>query len=299
MKKPTYKRGISEVRIAYLLLAPTIVLVGLLIVVPVIGTFVKSFYRDVTFMPPVKFVGLFNYKNLFNDVNFLLSISFTVLFSIVAVFFEIILGMFYALVINEKFRLRGLMRAVVLIPWAIPTIVSAKTWFLMYNYNYGLLNYILKVLRISSSPINWLGTPTSAFFSIVIADVWKTAPFVAIIFLAGLQAIPTELYEAAEIDGASISKRFLNITLPLLKPVIVIALVFRTVDSIRIFDLIYVLTGGGPGGTTTSLSMFGFRSYILGDFGYGSAVSVVTFLISFLFTIIYLRTGRFGEGLKV
>jgi len=289
----------TEERFAYMLLAPVVILVGGLILVPVTGTFIKSFYRDVAFLPPVKFIGVLNYKRLLSDIHFLQSTLFTVLFAIAAVLFETALGMFYAVVINEKFRLRGLMRAVVLIPWAIPTIISAKTWFLIYNFNYGLLNYIFTHLHLSSHPINWLGTSTSAFFSIVIADVWKTAPFMAILFLAGLQSVPRELYEAAEVDGASLSKQFFRITLPLLRPVIVIALVFRTIDSLRIFDLIYVLTGGGPGGSTSSVSIYGFKSYILGDFGYGSTVSVFTFLLIFLFTVFYLKAGRFSEGLKL
>lgn len=288
----------TESYLAYMLLAPVIILIGSLILVPVIGTFIGSFYRDVTFLPPVKFIGFVNYKRLLSDVHFLQSTLFTVLFTVVAVFFETVLGMFYALVINEEFRLRGLMRAVVLIPWAIPTIISAKTWSLIYNFNYGLLNYILTHLHLSNHPVNWLGTPISAFFSIVIADVWKTTPFMAILFLAGLQSIPKELYEAAEVDGASLSKQFFKITLPLLRPVIVIALVFRTIDSLRIFDLIYVLTGGGPGGATSSISIYGFNLYILGDFGYGSAVSVFTFLLILLFTVSYLKVGRFNEGLK-
>ncbi len=292
------RKHVSEQGLAYLLLSPVLLLVGGLILVPVIGTFVTSFFRNVTFMPPTKFIGIRNYERLIKDPQFWQSLRFTVAFSVVAVTLESILGMFYALVINEKFKLRGLMRAVVLIPWAIPTIVSARIWQLMYNYSYGLLNFVLLHLHIVSRPINWLGSPVSAFFSIVAADVWKTAPFMAILFLAGLQAIPQSLYEAAKVDGASLSQQFWKITLPLLKPVIVIALIFRTIDSLRIFDLIYVLTGGGPGGSTSSVSMYGFRSYILGDFGYGSVVSVITFLLIFTFTVIYLKVGHFSGGLK-
>jgi len=288
----------SESGLAYLLLAPVVILVGGLILVPVFGTLVLSFFRDVTFLPPVKFIGLANYRRLLSDPDFWNSTFVTVMFAVVAVFFETVLGLFYALVINEKFRLRGVMRAVVLIPWAIPTIVSAKIWQLMYNFNYGLLNYLLVHLHLSSHPVNWLGTPLSAFTSIVVSDVWKTAPFMAILFLAGLQSIPSALYEAAMVDGASMFQRFWNITLPMLRPIIVIALVFRTIDSLRIFDLIYVLTGGGPAGSTTSVSIYGFKLYILGDFGYGSTVSVFTFVLILIFTIVYLKVGRFQEGMK-
>lgn len=291
-----YKR--REERLAYLLLAPIILLVGGLILVPIVGTLISSFYRNITFLPPVKFIGLGNYKRLFSDLNFWHSVFITVGFTVVSVLLESILGMFYALIIHEKFRLRGIMRAIVLIPWAIPTIVSAKTWQLIYNYNYGLLNYLFMRIHLSSHPINWLGSPMSAFTSIVIADVWKTAPFMAILFLAGLQSIPESIYEAARVDGASMTQEFFKITLPLLRPVIIIALIFRTIDALRIFDLIYVLTGGGPAGSTSSISVYGFKAYILGDFGYGSSVSVFTFLLIFLFTVIYLKLGRFREGLK-
>ena len=293
-----HKYRASEERLAYLLLAPVVILVGGLILAPVIGTLVSSFYKNITFLPPVKFIGLGNYKRLLTDVHFWHSTYITILFAIVAVFCETVLGMFYAVVINEKFRLRGLMRAIVLIPWAIPTIISARTWQLIYNYNYGLLNYLFVHFHLSHHAINWLGTSTSAFSSIVVADVWKTAPFMAILFLAGLQAIPESLYEAARVDGASLSQQFWRITLPLLRPVIVIALIFRTIDSLRIFDLIYVLTGGGPGGSTSSISIYGFKAYILGDFGYGSTVSVFTFFVILIFTIFYLKAGRFQQGLK-
>ncbi|MBK6586111.1 MAG: sugar ABC transporter permease [Acetomicrobium flavidum] len=298
MKRNTRSYKSSEVALGYLLLSPVILLVGFLVLAPVIGTFVSSFYRDITFMPPVKFIGLGNYKRMLADPAFWQSVLFTLGFTVVSVFLESVLGMFFALVINEKFKFRGIMRAVVLIPWAIPTIISAKLWQLMYNYNYGLLNYILVHLHLVSQPINWFGSPTGAFASIVIADVWKTAPFMAILFLAGLQAIPNSLYEAATVDGASLSQQFFKITLPLLAPIIVIALIFRTIDAFRIFDLIYVLTGGGPGGATSSLSIYGFNAYILGDFGFGSAVSVITFLLILVFTIIYLRVGHFQEALK-
>jgi multiple sugar transport system permease protein len=149
-----------------------------------------------------------------------------------------------------------------------------------------------------NQPINWLGTSDGAFFAIVISDVWKTTPFIAIILLAGLSNIPRILYSQAMIDGAGSWQRFYRITLPLLKPVIIVALLFRTIDAIRIFDLIYVLTGGGPGGSTTSLSLYAFKHYLSGDFGYGSAISIVIFLTAGMLSILYIKLGRFGEGMR-
>ena len=182
-----------------------------------------------------------------------------------------------------------------LLPWAIPAAISARLWELIYNYSYGLTNFILLKIRIINEPVNWLETGFSAFVALVIADVWKTTPFVAIILLAGLQAIPKEIYYQAVIDRANFLQRFFKITLPLLKPAIIIALLFRTIDAIRIFDLIYVLTKGGPGGTTTSLSLYAYKYYITGDFGYASSISVILFIISFIASIIYLKLGKFRQ----
>jgi multiple sugar transport system permease protein len=157
------------------------------------------------------------------------------------------------------------------------------------------LNFLASHLGITDTPINWLGSSLGAFVSIVVSDVWKTTPFVTIVILAGLATIPQDLYRQAMIDGTSFVQRFYRVTLPLLRPVIVVALLFRTIDAVRIFDLVYVLTGGGPGGSTTSLSLYAYRFYLGGDFGYGSTVSVVVFMFSALMAILYIKFGRFGE----
>ncbi len=276
---------------------PLILVVLIFIIVPVAGTLITGFFRDVTFLPE-KFIGLENYRRLFTDIHFRDSLIFTILFVLVSVTFELILGTIFALVLNEKFPGRSFLRVAILIPWAIPIAISARVWQLIYNFNYGLLNYLSIHLGFSDSPINWLGSSTGAFFSIVISDVWKTTPFITIIILAGLSTIPSELYKQAKIDGANFINRFFKITLPLIKPVIVVALLFRTIDAIRIFDLIYVLTGGGPGGSTTSVSLYAFKYYLTGDFGYGSAISVIIFLLASILAILYIKFGNFTEELK-
>lgn len=276
---------------------PMIFVVLIFIVVPVVGTFVTGLFRDVTFLPE-KFIGLENFKRLLADIHFRDSLIFTILFVLVSVTLEIILGIVFALVLNEKFPGRGFLRVSVLIPWAIPFAISARVWQLIYNFNYGLLNYLSINLGFSNSPINWLGSPIGAFISIVISDVWKTTPFITIIILAGLSTIPNELYKQSMIDGTNILKRFFYITLPLLKPVIVVALLFRTIDAIRIFDLIYVLTGGGPGGSTTSVSLYAFKYYLTGDFGYGSAISVFIFLLASILAVLYIKIGNFTEEIQ-
>jgi multiple sugar transport system permease protein len=269
----------------------------LFIVIPVAGTFWTSLFRDVTYLP-YRFAGLENYRRLFHDYDFWRSLRFTLLFVATTIPLEMVLGMVFALILNERLRYRNALRATVLIPWAVPTIVAARTWELIYNYGYGLANYLLAVLRISSQPVNWLGSPLSAFFALVIADVWKTTPFVAIILLAGLQTIPETVYEQARVDGTTFSQRFFKITLPMLRSVIAIALIFRSIDTIRILDLIYVVTDGGPGGSTTSLSLYGYKYFNEGDFGYGSAIAVLVFIVAFLLSVSYLRAGGFGRELR-
>jgi multiple sugar transport system permease protein len=241
----------------------------------------------------MKFSGLKNYSEIFGSVHFWQSLRFTLAFVAVTVILEMFLGMLFALVLNEKSRFRGFLMAALLIPWAIPVAISARVWQLMYNYDYGVFNFLIEKF---AAPVNWLGSSTGAFFSIVMSDVWKTTPFVTIILLAGLSAIPREVYEQAMVDGANFFQGFLKITLPLLRPVILVALLFRTIDSMRVFDIIYVLTGGGPAGSTTSLSLYAYQHFLAGNFGYGAGVSVIIFLIALGFSILYIRFGKFTEG---
>lgn len=285
-----------EEKLAYGMLSPMLAFVVLFIIIPVLGTFWISLHRDVTFIPGFKFVGLDNYINVLSKREFWYSLFVTVSFSLVSVSLETILGLAFALILNERMKGRGILRAIVLIPWAVPTIISARTWELMYNYSYGLFNWILNSIGLGN--VNWLGSPLSAFFAVVFADVWKTTPFMTLLLLAGLQAIPGDTYEAAIIDGANMFQRFRHVTLPLLRPVLIVAVTLRTIDALRVFDVIYVLTGGGPGGATMSLSMLAFNYYNLGDYGVGSAISIITFLTVLSFTVVYLKVGRFQEGLK-
>ncbi len=286
-----------EVVTAYFFLFPAVSVVVAFVLIPVAGTYYNSFFRDVTYLPR-KFVGLANFSNILSDPDFLNAFRFTLLFTGMTVAIETVFGLLFALLLNEQFRGRSMLRAVVLIPWAIPTIVSAKIWKLIFDYSYGVLNFCIISFGVSSDKINWLGAPIAAFWALVIAEVWKTTPFVVIILLAGLQALPKELYLQAQIDGAGLWKRFRAITLPLIRPVLLIALIFRTIDSLRVFDLVYVLTGGGPGSSTKTLSVVGFEWYTSDLFGKGSAVSVITFCIVFAITIAYLKIGRFRESLQ-
>lgn len=263
---------------------------------PIIGTFWTSFSRDIIFLKK-KFILFENYRELLSDAGFWQSLRFTILFICVSVPLELIFGVLFAVLLNQDIPMRGILRAAVLIPWAIPSVISGRIWELIYNYNYGLANFVITGLGFSDGPVNFLGTNLGAFAAIVLADVWKTVPFVAIIVLAGLQAVPQDLYSQAKIDRANFVQAFFRITLPLLKPVLVVSLLFRTIDSLRVFDVIYVLTGGGPGGSTTSLSIYAYKYFLGGDFGYGSAVSIMLFIISLTLSVFYVKLSRFSESL--
>ena len=291
------KRWNREAIDAYALNIPLLLFAVALILLPVVGTLVSSGFRDVSFLPK-KFLALENYLRLAQDVHFWESVRFTLLFVCVSVALELVLGLMIALLLNETFPGRGVLRVAVLVPWAIPIAISARVWQLIYNFNDGVLNFIGVHTGLLDGPVNWLGSQWGAFASLALSDIWKTTPFVAIILLAGLSTIPGDLYEQAMVDGTNFVQRFYHITLPLLRPVIVVALLFRTIDAIRIFDLVYVLTGGGPGGSTTSLSLYAFHYYLTGDFGYGSAASVVVFLLATVLSVLYIKVGRFKEVLK-
>lgn len=286
--------GLREYRQSLGYVLPLVFFMAALIVVPVLGTVLNSMFLDVTYLDR-RFMGLENFRRLAFDSGFWQAIRFTLLFTLVSVPLEVALGLAFALLLNEPVRLRGFLRACVLIPWAIPAVISGRTFELIYNYHYGLANFILRQMGVVDAPVNWLGSPLGAFFALIAADAWKTVPFAAIILLAGLSGIPDELYRQGRVDGANILQRFFRITVPLLRPVLLVALLFRTIDALRIFDVIYVLTGGGPGGATTSLSLYGYEYFLAGDFGYGSAVSVVLFLIAFSLAILYVRLSGYQK----
>jgi multiple sugar transport system permease protein len=225
-------------------------------------------------------------------------VQFTLLVAVLSVAFEVFFGLLFALLLNETLPGRGLLRAILLLPWAIPNAVSARIWELIYNYEFGVLNYSLVATGIANGPVNWLGTQTGALIAVLVSDIWKMTPFVTIILLAGLSSIPVEIGRQAMIDGANMRQRFFHVTVRLLKPALFVAVLFRTIDAIRVFDILYVLTGGGPGGETTSLSLYAYNFYLSGDMGYGSAISVIVFLMAFALSIIYIRLGGFREAIK-
>jgi multiple sugar transport system permease protein len=270
---------------------PAILLLSLVTIYPIFYVFYLSLHRKLLIFDISRFVGLENYLFLFRDDRFWNALKNTVYFTGISVSLELILGLSIAILLQRSFRLKGLIRALVLIPWAIPTVVSAKMWEWIYNTDFGILNFII------GSKINWLGTPFLALNAAVFMDVWKTTPFVAILLVAGLQVIPQEMYQAAKVDGAGRWDTFKTITLPLLKPVILVVLLFRTLDAFRIFDAIYVLTGGGPANATETLSIYAYKVLFQTlQFGYGSTLSVVVFLCTGCMSVLYIKL--LSKGIK-
>jgi multiple sugar transport system permease protein len=263
---------------------PALALLSFVTVYPIIYVFYLSLYRKLLIFNISRFVGFRNYLFISGDDRFWNALKNTAYFTAVSVSMEIILGLSIALLLNRQFRLRSIVRAVVLIPWAVPTVVSARMWEWMYNADFGILNYIL------GARINWLGSPFWAMNAAIFMDVWKTTPFAAILLLAGLQVIPADLYRAAKVDGAGSWATFRKITLPLLKPAILVVLIFRTLDAFRVFDAVYVLTGGGPANTTETLSIYAYKVLFQTlQFGYGSSLSVIVFLCVGSISVVYIK----------
>jgi len=278
-------------RAAALFLFPSFLFIVIFSLVPIFESFRLSFYRMILTLPWLgqKFVGWQNYLDLLADPVARHSLATTVIFVCVTVPLEVLLGLAIALVINEPFRGRGLLRAVVLVPWAIPSTVASQMWRFIFNDRYGLFNYFLFGDR-TELYLAPLADPQMALGAIMVADVWKTTPFAALIILAGLQAVPDELYEAASVDGAGAWQKFRRITLPMIQPAILLAFLFRTIDALRVFDLVFVLTQGGPADSTNVLQFYGYKkSFAEGMVGAGSAVSVLVFFLALLFALLYIR----------
>ncbi|MDY0234609.1 MAG: sugar ABC transporter permease [Gudongella sp.] len=236
------------------------------------------------------FVGADNFVKVIKDSRVRSTLVFTLLFTLISVILELIFGLSLAMIMNNPFKGRSLVRTFSLIPWAIPTTVAALVWSYLYNGSSGIISNIFTQLGFISSPAAMLNSSTNALWAIVIADVWKTTPYMALLLLGGLQIIPNSLYESSALDGASKWQQFKYITLPLLKPSIFIALLFRTLDAFRVFDLIYVLTGGGPGGSTESLSLYAYKvMFSQTRFGYGSAMVLIMALVVGLIAFVYIK----------
>jgi multiple sugar transport system permease protein len=276
--------GNPERRIAYYMILPALLIILIVAFYPVAQALYLSLTNsNINGAGP--FVGLRNYVLMFQNSEFQEGLKNTVIFTAVSVFFEFVLGLAIALAINRAFRGRGLVRAAVLVPWAFPTVISAVMWRLMFQDQVGIIQYVASTLNLISQPI--LSDQTLLLIGAIIVDTWKTTPFMALLLLAGLQVIPGEVYEAARVDGASVIQRFFRITLPLLKPTILVAVLFRTLDSYRVFDLFWAMSNR----ELESLSTFVYKGVRISqlNFPLGNAASVFIFVSAFLLALFFIK----------
>lgn len=276
---------------AYLLNAPALVLILTLTIYPVISAFWVSLHQYNLRRPGVfAFVGFQNYVSLLETVDFWNALWVTLVFTFWSTILVLVIALIVALVLNEPFRGRAIMRALILLPWAMPGVVNALMWQWVFNGQVGILNGMLYSLGIINHYQAWLIEPSTMYPAIIFANVWNTFPFSALIFLAALQSVPAELYDAARVDRATIVDRFRYVTLPWLVHPILIVLILQALGGIRLFDIIYLLTGGGPGNATTTIGYAAYQTAFLDfDFGLGNAYSYIIALITFIIALVYMR----------
>lgn len=297
--KRRYRRSfgdLSEGTLAFWLLLPAGLLLGLIALYPVGRLIYTSFFKQrLSEGPQATFIGLANYAQAFTDERFWNALWNTMKIVVVTVPGALVVGLLLALLANLPFRIKWPVRLGLLLPWALPLIFVGLIFQWFFDSQYGIVNDVL--IRLGLQREYWLIQPTLAFWAICWTIIWKTSSFVALILLAGLQVIPSELYEAAEVDGASRWQGFWRITLPLLTPAILVALIFRTITAFQTFDIPYAMTKGGPGTATETLAMYIRTESIENlNFGYGSALAVLLFLVSLAITAVYLRYVRGDEG---
>jgi ABC-type sugar transport system permease subunit len=290
----------EEVRLARWLVIPALLFIAIGSLIPIAVTGWEALHGHDLRLPWLgrPFIGAANFVEAIRDPRFLFALLRTIGFAAATVPLELALGLGLALIMHSAVRGRALIRLVALLPWAVPTVVAALIWRFIFDAQAGIVTAALRDMSLVGESFDWFVHPLTAWVPIGAADIWKTTPFVAILLLAGLQTIDPMLHEAARMDGAGVIRRFFTITLPLLKPALVVAAAFRMLDALRLFDLAYVLTGGGPGTATEPLSLYAFITLMQRlRFGYGSALSVTVFLLTFAFALVWVRAlGRSLAG---
>ena len=277
----------SERALPYLLVAPTVAVLLALSIYPLIYAVKVSLQAETGRGVSWTFR---NFSRLLTDEFFLSALAHTLVYATIALTFEFLLGLGLAVLLNRRMRGRSFFRAALLVPMMLPPVVVGVVWRLMLNPNFGAVNGTLQGFGANTEQLTWTASPTLAFASVILVDIWQWTPFIFLILLAGLQAIPDEPYEAALIDGSSAWQTFRHVTLPLLKPAILIALLLRTMDLLRVFDQIFILTEGGPGSATETISLYIYRTaFRFGDFGYAAAMSFVLLLLTNIISVSYIR----------
>lgn len=288
----------SRIKSAWLFIAPTLIVLTLVAGWPLMRTIWFGFTdANLNDLDMAQWVGVDNFLYLMEDESWWQAVRNTLMFASISVVLETIFGLIVALVLNAHFKGRPWVRTAVLIPWAIPTIVSAKMWGWMLHDVYGVVNTILLKAGIIASPMAWTADPNLSMWSIILVDVWKTTPFMALLLLAGLQMLPQECFEAARVDGINPIRVFWRVTLPLLKPTIIVAVIFRALDALRVFDLIYVLTSGSA--ETMSMSVYARQQiFDFQNVGLGSAAATSLFLIIVAFVMVFITMGGIKKDMR-
>jgi len=292
-RPPASGRAKADRRLGYLMVAPAVILLLAVTAYPLAYNVWNSFHSENLSIAVGQggFVGGDNYTKLFQSTEWLHALLRTLAFAGVSVALETVVALGLALMLHRRFRGRGLLRVAILIPWAVPTVVSATLWKTMFDPRAGFVDYVFGLHT------TWLAGVWTSWAAILVADAWKNVPFIAIILLAGLQVIPTEIYEAARMDGANWGQSFRRLTLPLLKPALAVALVFRLLSALLVFDVIYIMTGGGPGLSTETLSFLNWQTFLVNtDFGYGGAISVMLVVLCLVMAGVVMRVMRTREA---
>lgn len=289
---------ISQKKLAAILIIPAVVIIFAIVIYPLLNAFYQSFIDSNLAYPQLrKFIGIGNYIDVLKDKYFWLSILNTVYFTIFSIILEFLFGFIIALVLNEKFYMKWLVRTLIMIPWAIPPVVNATVWKWILNSEYGSLNSILHSLGIIKEYRIWLSSPFWSLMLVILADVWKYTPLVALMLLAALQTIPEDLYEAAKIDGASPFRRFVSVTIPLIKPTVIVVLIFRTFEAFKIFDLVFVMTRGGPAFKTTVISYYAYlETFSQLKVGRGAAIAYIIVIFMSILSYLYSRSLKDSEN---
>ncbi|RTE10904.1 sugar ABC transporter permease [Paenibacillus whitsoniae] len=289
------RRFNSDRTLPYILIAPTLILIAVIMFYPILRVFELSVQNyDLTRPQEFGFAGLLNFKRiLFEDDLFFGTVWVTAKWVLIEVVLQLVLGLIVALLLNQSFRLRGLVRSLVLVPWAVSGVLTTMLWSLMYNQHIGVINDLLKKIGLIHEDIAWLANTKTVFGSVIVAELWRGIPFFAVTLLASLQSIPNDVYESCEVDGCGKVKKLFYITLPYLKESIIFATLLRAIWEFNSIDMIFTMTNGGPMNMTTTLPIYMMQTAILkGNYGYGSAIGVITFIFLMIFVLVYLRLSR-------
>jgi ABC-type sugar transport system permease subunit len=283
----------SETTLAWLLVLPSLAIILSIKLYPLAYSLWLSTFKVSPLSPVSRYVGVENYVALLSNPNFLASIERTLYFTVISLVLQMVFGIAIALVLNVPFRGRNFVRALVLLPWAVPTVVNAILWQWIYHPQFGALNGLLSAAGLIDSNVQWLGSPYLAMNMVILADTWKTLPLYIIMFLAALQTVPDELHQAAAVDGAGVWKRFVHVTLPFIKPTMLVVLVLRTMETFRVFDVIFLMTAGGPAGSTTVIGYYAYLEAFRNlSFGSGAAAANIIVFSVALISLLYLRLLR-------